>query len=298
MNPVIIIGGPTSSGKTDLAKIIVNKYNAVALSVDSRQIYQGLDIGSGKDKSFHQEMIDIVSPPAKNKSAILFSVAEFQQKALSIINKIHKENKIPILVGGTGYYIDSLLYNLNYPQAKNDKLTKQLEKLSLQDLENRLKKLDKSSFLRCQGNKRKVIRALEIISITKKPVAKQIMKPRFKSIIIILNPPFENLKIKIKNRLKQRLRAGLVTEVEKLRKITDSGWLENLGLDYKFANQYLDNKISLVKMENKIYTANCQYARRQVTWFKKYKSAIWVENAPQALKFVRMFINSLKSDNI
>lgn len=287
---IIAIAGPTASGKTDLGKIIAQKYNSVVVSVDSRQIYQELDLGTGKDKTFHQEMIDIISPGEK------FSVAQFTNYALPIIENIYRENKLPILVGGTGYYLDALLFEKKFPSASNLKVQSQIDNLSEQELFNRLAKLDYLSAKRCAKNRRRLLRALEIVLTTGKPVPELSKNPRFNHLLIILDQGEKLVDEKIKNRLEKRFRQRMISEVKQLLKKVDPNWLINLGLEYKYITQYLSGELTRKEMQNQLLSAIKHYSRRQRTWWRRYSEAVWIDKPEKALPIADKFILTYNSN--
>lgn len=282
--PILAIAGPTASGKSELGKLLAKKYSSVIISVDSRQVYKELDIGSGKDKSFHQEMIDIVNPEEK------FSVAEFSKRALLIVNRIHKQNKMPILVGGTGYYLDAILYKRNFPKVRNIELTNKINKYTTEKLIDDLTKYDPASVARCGMNRRRLVRALEIVLTTNKPVPNLVNKCRFNHLLFILDPGKEKLDKLIEKRIKKRFQTGMIDEVKKLLKKVDPQWLINLGLEYKYITLFLQGKLSQQEMENQLLIAEIQYSNRQRTWFRRYKEAVWVDNYNKIVPIVNKFV--------
>ena len=298
--PIIAVAGPTASGKTDLGKYLAQKYNGVVVSIDSRQIYTGLDIGTGKDKSFHQEMIDIINPPKNNTQNNTlevitgytsgFSVTQFVERALPIIEKIYQQNKLPIFVGGTGYYLDALLYTQSFPNINDPKIKIELEKMSTQELVNILTKLDPISVQRCQKNRRRLIRALEIVKTTGQPVSKTQKNSRFNHLLLILDPGKEKLDKLIELRMKKKFQVGMIDEVKQLLKKVDSKWLINLGLEYKYITLYLLGELSQPEMKIQLLTAEKQYSNRQRTWFRRYKEAIWIDNPQKAVSIVNKFV--------
>lgn len=288
--PIIAIAGLTATGKTNLGKIIAQKYNGVVVSVDSRQIYRELDLGTGKDKTFHQEMIDIISPGEK------FSVAQFTKHALPIIENIYRENKLPILVGGTGYYLDALLFEKKFPNVSDSKVQSQIDNLSEQELFNRLAKLDYLSAKRCAKNRRRLLRALEVVLTTGKPVPELSKNPRFNHLLIILDQGGGLVDEKIKNRLEKRLRQGMISEVKQLLKKVDPNWLINLGLEYKYITQYLTSELTREEMQNQLLNAIKHYSRRQRTWWRRYSEGIWIDKPEKALPIADKFILTYNSN--
>lgn len=291
MEPVIVIGGPTASGKTNLGKQIAKKFNGQVISVDSRQIYTGLDIGTGKDKSFKQLMIDVADPGKT------ISVAKFTDLALKQIAELHQKRILPILVGGTGYYIDALLNQKEFPDASNPKLVLELNRLTTLQLITRLKRQDVLSAIRTKQNRRRLIRALEINETTGKPVPIQTNRERFLSCIIILDPGAEEGRQRITQRLKERFQQGMLEEVKQLRNTIDHQWLNNLGLEYRYISEYLDQHINYETMNEQLRFAIFAYARRQRTWFRRYKEAHWISNPTRASAIVDNFIKGYNEMN-
>jgi len=292
-NKLLVIVGATASGKTALSIELAKKFNAEIISADSRQVYKGMDIGSGKITKKEMQgvphhLLDVANPKTR------FSVARYQKLALRAIKNIQKKTKIPILVGGTGFYIQSVVDGIVVPEVKPDwKLRKRLSKLSLKQLFLRLKKLDPARAAAIdKNNPHRLIRALEIVLKTGKPV------PRFSGTassfnileIGIRRSPDE-LKIAIKKRLIKRLKNNaMINEVKKLRKTLSWKRLEEFGLEYRFVAQYLQGKINYQEMIDNILTESWHYAKRQITWFKRDKRINWVTNYKQAERLVKKFV--------
>lgn len=298
MNKLIVILGPTASGKTDLSIKIAKKFNGEIISADSRQVYKGMDIGSGKItkkemRGIPHYLLDVAKPKRK------FTVAQYQKLARKAIKKNWRKNKIPVLVGGTGFYIQSVVDGIAIPEVKPDwKLRKKLEKKSNEELFLMLKKIDpKKAQTIDRHNPRRLIRALEIVLKTKKPVP--LLKfggsptpPDFSILEIGIKKTQEELKIQIKKRLLKRLKKNaMISEVKKLR-ASGLSWkrLEEFGLEYRFVAQYLQNKISYQKMIDKIQIESEHFVKRQMTWFKRDKRINWIKNYKQAKKLITKFI--------
>ncbi len=292
---VIAIVGPTASGKSELAVIIAKKINGEIISADSRQVYRGMDIGTGKvegklrsDKYFYKSIrhygIDIASPRTQ------YSVAKFQSYTKKAIAEILKQGKVPILCGGTGHWIDAVLFNQNLPAVKpNNELRKKLEKLSTFELFNKLKKLDPNRAQNIDAkNPRRLIRALEIIMTTGKPVPVSKMETKYDVLWLGITHDKETLDKRIDKRLDERLKIGMVEEIKKLH---DEGlsWkrLEDFGLEYKFGAQLLQQKIIENEMRSLLSIAIKQYSKRQMTWFKRNKDIHWVKTASEALRIIK-----------
>ena len=290
---LIVILGPTASGKTDLSIKLAKKLNGEVVSADSRQVYKGMDIGTGKVtkkemKGIPHYLLDVVSPKRK------FTVVQYQKLALKVIKKIQKKNNLPILVGGTGFYIQAVVDGIVIPGVKPDwKLRKKLEKETIQELFKMLKKLDKRRAKTIESkNKRRLIRALEIIIKTKKPVPLlKKGKPQFEVLMIGVKRNPEELKERIRKRLLKRLKIGMIAEIKKLKK-SGLSWkrLEEFGLEYKYIALYLQNKITKKEMIDRIQKESEHFAKRQMTWFKRDNRIHWIKTHPQAEKLSKKFL--------
>jgi tRNA dimethylallyltransferase len=303
MNKLIVILGPTASGKTDLSIKLAKKYNCEIISADSRQIYNGLNIGSGKitEKEMQgipHHLLSVANPKRR------FTIAQYQKLALKAIRNIQERNKVPILVGGTGFYIQSVVDGIIIPKVKPDcKLRKMLEKKSNEELFSMLNALDPGRAKNVdKQNPRRLIRALEIISKTKKTIpplkfnfsesSVGCQRPHRLSVLQIgVTKSSEELKKLINKRLIKRLQnKSLINEVKKLHKFLSWKRLEEFGLEYRFVAQYLQNKITYQQMTNNIQKGSEHYAKRQMTWFKRDHRIIWVANSKNAQKLVKKFL--------
>jgi len=304
-NKLIIILGPTSSGKTGLSiklalwlsseqakkKFGINGIEIV--SADSRQVYKGMDIGTGKVTKKEMAgiphyLLDVTNP--KN----IFSVVQYQKLAIKAIKNIQKKNKIPFLVGGTGFYIQSVADGIVIPEVKPDwKLRKKLEKLTTEQLFKKLKKIDtKRAKSIDRHNPRRLIRALEIVLKTKKPVPSLSQnKPKFETLFLGIKKDEKELKGLIEKRLLKRLKTGMIDEVKKLHK-SGVSWkrLEEFGLEYRFVAQYLQGKLKYDEMVSRLQKKIEHYAKRQMTWFKKDNRIIWLNDCKTAQKLVNSFL--------
>ena len=283
---LIVILGATATGKTNLAVKIADKYNGEIISADSRQIYKKLNIGTGKDydeyiindKKIHYHLIDIIEPD------IDYSVFQFQNDFKRAYNKIRSKNKIPILCGGTGLYIESIL--LDYPLndiEPNYELRKKLETKSI----NSLLKLAGEQFIKNSNeselnNRRRIIRFIEKLNQPKRK-PKQVIKID-NPLIIGTNFARAIIREKIEKRLIKRLNEGLVEEVKGLlNNGISSNRLESIGLEYKFVSQYLDKIYTKDEFILKLTTGIQQFAKRQLSWFRRMErrklKIHWVDNA-------------------
>ncbi len=289
---LIVILGPTASGKTDLSLKLAKRFNGEIISADSRQIYKGMDIGTGKItkkemKGIPHYLLDIASPKRK------FSVAQYQKLALEVIDKILKKKRIPFLVGGSPFYIYSVVEGWIFPKLKPDwGLRKKLEKKSSQELFDILKKKDPRRAKKIEKkNKRRLIRAIEVVKkLGKVPLLKK--NTQFKYLLIGIKKSKEELEDLIRKRLLKRFRQGMVKEIEKLKK-GGLSWkrLEDFGLEYRWISRYLEGKINYQEMVEKLQRDTERFAKRQIIWFKKDKRIKWVKNHQEAEELIINFLN-------
>ena len=286
---IIAIVGPTGSGKTEWAKRLATKFSGKVISADSRQIYRGMDIGTSKDKTFKQDLIDIIEPVKK------FTVYDYQQMANRLINQYLTIKTLPILAGGTGLYLYAVLYGYILPGIKeeSEKLRKKLEKLSENELFERLKGLDPQAAQKIDPkNKRRLIRALEVVILSGSQfsIQQKKLKPKFNALIIGVKTDRETLYSKIDARVEQMIKKGLVEEVRGLitKYRSDLPALNTIG--YKEIIDYLRGRFSLTEAISKIKTNTHAYVRRQETWFRKNKDIKWVSRYEDAEKLVGRFL--------
>jgi tRNA dimethylallyltransferase len=275
LKKIVVITGPTASGKSDLGVRLAQKFNGEIISADSRQIYRGLDVGTGKITKkemcgVRHHLLSITTPKKE------FSVAEYRSLAEKAIEDIQKSGKTPFIVGGTGFYIDALLGRAVFPEVPpNNTLRKKLEKKSVEALFALLKKKDPRRAKNIDPhNKIRLVRALEIAdALGSVPNLKK--KKRYQSLEIGILTPHDVLQKNIRVRLQKRL-PKMLTEVRRLHH-KGLSWkrMYQLGLEYRFVSQYLQKKLTKDKMVELLNTAIWQYARRQKTWFKQNKSIEW-----------------------
>ena len=276
---IVTILGQTSTGKSDFAVEIAKQINGEIISADSRQVYKGMNLGTGKITK--KEMLGIphhlldIYPPSK-----VFTVNDFQKHALKKIKEIKNKNKVPIICGGTGFYIDAIVNENVFPDVKpNKKLRIELEKKTTEQLFIILEKLDSNRAKNIDiKNRVRLIRAIEIAkSLGKVPLLRQGLKSGFEVLKIGLTVPPEDLKLMIKDRLLMRIKKGMIKEVEKLHK-DGVTWkrLNSFGLEYRYVAEYLQKKISKEEMIEKLNTEIWHFAKRQKTWFKRDPSIIWI----------------------
>ncbi len=293
---LLIILGPTSTGKTDLALYLANKFNGELISCDSRQVYVGLDIGTGKmpgeeveiekGKGFWEMngikiwMYDMVNPKKH------YTVADYVKDANKVIDDIRKSGKLPIIVGGTGFYLKALLEGLpNLGIPRNLKLRKELAQLSIQQLQEKLKEVSPKKWGSMNSsdrqNPRRLVRAIEIVltDFTSEESLRATVRGGLETLKIGLTAHREILYRRIDERVISRIKQGMIGEAEKLH---NEGLtlkrMRQLGLEYGILADYLEGAIrardDLVRaLQGKIHG----YARRQITWYKKEKNIIWFD---------------------
>jgi tRNA dimethylallyltransferase len=284
---ILVILGPTSSGKSDLAVDLALKFNGEIISADSRQVYKKMDLCTGKItrpemKRIRHYCLNIANPKKR------FSVAQYNKRATKDIKKILKKNKLPIICGGTGFYIDSMTKGSSIPKVKpNWKLRDKLEKLSTEQLFNRLQELDieRSKNIDNQ-NRRRLIRSIEIVETTKQPIPDITTNEEYN--VLQIGITRDDLNERIRDRIIKRLERGMIEEVKSLRLSNER--LEELGLEPKYISYFLQNKLSYNEMINQLEKETIKYSKRQMTWFNRDKSIRWIKNKKQAIKLVRSFV--------
>lgn len=293
-NPQIIaIVGPTATGKSDLAVFLAQQFHGEIISADSRQVYRGLDIGSGKItknemRGVPHHLLDVADPKRT------YGVAKFQRDGRKAINAILKKGKIPIVVGGTGLYIDALLFDMKIPEVKPDaKLRKTLAKLSVPELYKKLLLLDPRRAEEIdKHNPVRLIRAIEIATHAG-PVLPLQMNSPYDICWLGIRAEHETLKKRISLRLTKRIKQGMISEFIKLHKQGLSyKRMEMLGLEYRYGARLLQKIITRTEFSEQLAQEIFKYAKRQITWFKKNKQISWfdAENLESVKEHVRKFI--------
>ncbi|HOQ16238.1 MAG TPA: tRNA (adenosine(37)-N6)-dimethylallyltransferase MiaA [Defluviitaleaceae bacterium] len=286
--PLIVIAGPTACGKTNLSIQLAKKIDAEIISADSMQVYKYMDIGTAKPTKEEMEniphyLIDEIEPDEE------FNVAIFQEKAKKYLEMIYNKNKIPILVGGTGFYIQALVYDINFMETNNDyEYRSYLEKLAKekgnQYIHEILKKVDPVSALKIHPNNvKRVIRALEYYKQTNKPISQHNEEEKNKKVspyntaFFCLNMKRETLYKRIEQRVDKMIEAGLIEEVQALLKKGYSPDLVSMqGLGYKEIVPYLQGNISLEEAIYILKRDTRHFAKRQLTWFKRQENPYWI----------------------
>ncbi len=285
---VIVICGPTASGKTALSIELAKKINGEIISCDSMQIYKYMDIGTAKptleeQKEVKHHMIDFVEPNQR------YSVAEYKKDAEKSIEEILLKGKTPIIVGGTGLYVDSLIYGIEYPEIELDEeyrkqLEKEIKEKGLESLYNKAKEIDSKAMEKISPNdKKRIMRVLEIYIATGKTKTEQEIESRAHEVkydykVFAIKMDREKLYERINKRVDMMIEKGLIEEVQNILKKYDKFPTAMQGLGYKEVVEYLEGKKTKEEMIDKIKMQTRRYAKRQITWFKKNKQTIWIEN--------------------
>jgi tRNA dimethylallyltransferase len=311
--PLLVIIGPTASGKTDLGLKLAKKFKAYIISADSRQLYKYAPIGTnqpvGEHKIGNRELRSFFGPRklylVKNVPHFFinttlptktYSAAEFQKEAYKLLNSRFSipDSKalLPILVGGTGLYVSAITEGYEFPSLKaNPKLRKILARLSTPKLLSRLERLDPSTYQSIdKNNRQRLIRALEyVISSGQSFILSQKRQPRPNTLILGLNPSKEKLRLAIAKRTDQMLKNGLLKETTYLAKhYPKSILLKTIG--YQEVLPVLKKQRSLEEARTMINNHTWQYARRQLTWFRKMPNITWVKNYSQAENLLRRWL--------
>lgn len=293
---LITVLGPTASGKTSIASQLARDFNAEIISADSRQVYRGMDIGTGKDLiefqnyNINYHLIDIVEPIED------YSLFRFTKDFLFSFKEIRKKNKLPILVGGTGLYLSAILKSYNLPEI-DDAEREELFSITFNQLKELLLKLKpKQHNVTDLTDKDRIIQAIlvERSRINDNPIL-----PKFNSLTIGIKSGREETKRRITERLRQRLANGMVEEVsELLGKGVSAERLNYFGLEYKFVSQYIDGKLNFNDMFQKLNSSIHSFAKRQMTWFRKMEREGVVINwfPPDSYLEIRNFVNSQLSN--
>lgn len=286
--PLVILTGPTAVGKTKASISLAKAIGGEIISADSMQVYKQMDIGSAKIKPSEMEgiphyLVDILEPDEE------FHVVLFQQMAKQAIQKIYEKGKIPILVGGTGFYIQAVLYDIDFSENEKDtSYREELEKLAqtkgAEYLHDRLREVDEKSAQDIHANNvKRVIRALEYFHQTGEKISEHNEEQRkkvspYNFSYFVLNDERAHLYEKINLRVDQMINEGLVREVQSLK---EKGYTRDMvsmqGLGYKEMLDYLDNKCSLEEAVEIIKRDTRHFAKRQITWFKRESDVTWID---------------------
>lgn len=285
MNRLITILGPTATGKTSLAAALADAIGGEIISADSRQVYRGMDHGTGKDlddyivnaNNIPYHLIDIADPGEE------YNLFRFQQDFIAAFEDIRSRNRQAIMCGGTGMYLESVIlaYGLN-DVPENGKLRKELHALTDRELSERLSLLRDVHNVTDNSNRERMIRAIEIAAGSEQ--GSEIRNTLFQAdhLVFGISLPRNDIRSRITNRLKQRLDEGMVEEVKTLLKTgLQPEQLEFYGLEYKFLTQYATGKINYNDMFQRLNTAIHQFAKRQMTWYRRMEKKgvriVWID---------------------
>ncbi|MGB7957518.1 MAG: tRNA (adenosine(37)-N6)-dimethylallyltransferase MiaA, partial [Minisyncoccia bacterium] len=293
--------GPTASGKTALGIALAKKFGGEIVSADSRQIYRGMDIGTAKPTAAERRgvphhLIDIKDPDED------YTVADYQRNAIAAINGIIARGKLPLLVGGTGLYIKSVLENLDIPKTQADpQLRAEIEdEIARDGIAAVFKKLvardPEAAYVVDPKNPRRVVRALEVAISTGEPFTAQRVKrePLFDALILVLNPPPEILRERIDQRVDRMMRDGLVSEtaalIKKYRAKDTRLPVAFDAIGYREIIAHLNGALSLEDAIAAVKMNTWHYAKRQMTWFKKTPEVHWIDDVEKALLLADHFL--------
>lgn len=299
---LIAIGGPTASGKTDFALAVAEKFNGEIVNADSRQVYKKLDIGTAKEpiekrnndgtviiSGIRHHLIDIVDPKEE------YTLADFQKDAHAAIRNISEKGKLPIIAGGTGLYLDAVVYNYDLSfEKRNKKRRRQLQKLPVQELQRQIEIRDpeilKGMNESDRNNQHRLIRAIERHDEGRAHLITE-NTSLYETLYLVLDLPREQNNLKIDKRVDEMYKKGLVKENTELRKkgySTDLSALKTIGYqefdDHFSGNQTLEETRKLIALHT------MQYAKRQRTWFRKNEDAQWVRTTDAGIRMVEKFI--------
>lgn len=282
--PLVVIVGPTASGKTSLALTLAERFGGEIIAADSRTVYKGMDIGTAKPttaerKEVSHHLLDICEPNQ------VFTVADFQRLAQKTINDISSRGKLPLLVGGSGLYVDAVIYSFSFAGPPDGTVRKELDSLTVEQLQARLAR-EGIDLPRNQRNPRHLVRAIE----TKGRLPRR-QPLRAHTLVIGLDPGKETLVSAIIKRVDQMVDDGFVGEVRRLS--AKYGWAAP-GLQapgYKAFRPYMEGTISLREAKTLFVQYDLQYAKRQRTWFKRNQDIHWISKTAEAVDLVTTFLN-------
>jgi len=287
MKDLFILAGPTAVGKTEISIKLAQRLNGEIISADSMQIYKYMNVGSAKIsieemKGIPHHIVDIVEPSEG------FSVAEFKQRAESAIETITNKNKLPMIVGGTGFYINSLICNYSFADTNKDEayrgyLTNIADEKGKEYVHNLLKDIDEKSYNKLYPNDlKRVIRALEVYKVSGKPMSEFALEQNILDIpynvhYFVLNMDRQKLYSRINLRVDIMMKNNLVDEVIKLKEMGYNADMQSMkGIGYKEMLYYLNGEISLNEAVQMVKQGSRNYAKRQLTWFRKDQRVNWI----------------------
>lgn len=299
---VYVIGGPTASGKSNLAVELAKKINGEIISADSMQIYKDMNIGTAKInreemQGIRHYMLDIVLPNER------YSVSSFKKDAEVAIEEILIKGKTPIIVGGTGLYIDSLIYGIEYQDEDidtnyRDKLNLIAEREGLEKLYKDAVAIDPEAMKKIsKSDKKRIIRVLEIYHKTGKTKTQMEKESRKKGVkynykVFSITMDREELYSRIEKRVDQMIKQGLIEEVQNIIKKYSCFPTAMQGLGYKEVVEYIEGRITKDYMIEKIKRETRHYAKRQLTWFRKNKNTVWLDGENQIEENIEIILNN------
>jgi tRNA dimethylallyltransferase len=279
--------GTTASGKSEIGIVLAERLNGEIVSADSRQVYRGLDIGSGKVTAEERarvphHLLDVADVRER------FTVSEYQQLAFTAIEDIAERGRLPILVGGTGLYVRAVVDNPAYPRVEPSReLRAELEAMPLEALVARLREVDPGAMATIDlRNPRRLVRALEVTLTSGVPFSaqQQLGAPRVQPLLLGVSWPAEELRRRIEARVDARL-ASAPSMLDEVRDLLDQGVpaerLRELGLEYRFVTRHLLGELDLPAMRRQLVTAIYQFSRRQLTWFRRDPRIVWLDPSQQ-----------------
>ncbi|HPL01740.1 MAG: tRNA (adenosine(37)-N6)-dimethylallyltransferase MiaA [Patescibacteria group bacterium] len=290
---IICIIGPTASGKTGWGVSVARKFNGEIISADSRQVYRGLDIGTGKDLEDYSDvkyhLIDICEP------GVYFTVFDWLERAREVIEDIFTRGKTPIIVGGTGLYVQALIegFELKFESQKSKVKRyrrEELESKSLEELQKIIFKLKIVNSKLDMNNPHRIIRAIE--KVQSGEIANK-KKPDFQALQIAIDLPRDVLYDRIDQRVEERFEQGMLEEVKSLiASGVDKKWLLGLGLEYRIIGRYVlgESSQSFDKMKQELKYKIHAFARRQLTWFRRFPEIVWCNDLKSAEEEIKNFL--------
>ena len=286
MIPLLVIVGPTAVGKTAISLRVAAELQGEIISADSMQIYRYLDIGTAKPTLRERELVphhlvDVIDP------AVDYNVSQFQKDAIEAISALAGKKKLPILVGGTGLYVNAIIFGYSFTEAEisprlRAHLREEAKHKGTGSLYERLEEMDPVSAAKIHPNDlQRIIRALEVFSLTGRPIYEQVAStaaqiPKYKTLLVGINRPREELYRRIEDRVDPMMAAGLVEEIQSLLSRGYSPHLKSLqSLGYRHILPYLEGELSLEEAVDLLKRDTRRFAKRQLTWFRKNKGIIW-----------------------
>lgn len=305
MEKVVVICGPTASGKTSLSIELAKKINGQIISADSMQIYDEMDIGTAKPTK--EEMQGIKHYLIGNvKPTNRYSVSEYKKDATNAIEETIQDNKFPIIVGGTGLYVNSLIYGIDYPEIETDleyrkKLEEIAEKEGLNKLYNMAKEIDEKAMEKISPNDQKrILRVLEIYNQTGKTKTELEIESRKNGVkydfrVFAIDMPREILYERINKRVDIMFENGLLEEVKRLyKKYGEELYTSIQAIGYKEVIDYINGKYTKEEMKEKIKMETRRYAKRQLTWFRKIENITWLNGLNDTQSNIDIILENLK----